>query len=117
MSIQTTKRQIAELLPDQGVWDEEAYLWLSERTKRLVELADGRIEMLPTPSERHQDISAALFDLLRATVPLGKVYYAPLRLRLASDLIREPDLLMVLNRDDPRRENRYWHGAALLDAD
>jgi Uma2 family endonuclease len=42
------------------------------------------------------------------------VLFGPLRLRLRPGLFREPDLLLLLNAHDPRRENRYWHGADLV---
>lgn len=39
---------------------------------------------------------------------------APLRLRLATERFREPDLLLLLAADDPRRHNEYWEGADLV---
>jgi Uma2 family endonuclease len=44
----------------------------------------------------------------------GKVLYAPLRLRIREGQFREPDLLLVLDANDPRRHNRYWLGADLV---
>ena len=40
--------------------------------------------------------------------------FSPLRLRLPSGKFREPDVLVLLDRDDPRRADRYWHGADLV---
>ncbi len=114
MTVSTTRLQIAELLPRQGEWTEEAYLWLSEGTKRLVELSGGQLEVLPMPTQQHQDILAMLFDRFRTANPQGKVYFAPLRLRLSEGLVREPDLLLLLDRDDPRRQDRFWLGADLV---
>src|SRR5688572_27693116 len=35
------KETILGILPDQGGWSDEAYLWLTDNTNRLVELTDG----------------------------------------------------------------------------
>ncbi len=40
--------------------------------------------------------------------------FAPLRLRIREGQFREPDLLLVLDADDSRRQNRYWLGADLV---
>ncbi|MDP9373848.1 MAG: Uma2 family endonuclease, partial [Chloroflexota bacterium] len=47
---------VLELLPLQGQWSEELYLWLTDQTNRLVEFTDGYIEVLPMPTDRHQSI-------------------------------------------------------------
>ncbi len=39
---------------------------------------------------------------------------APLRLRIRERRYREPDLLLVRDANDPRRQNRYWLGADLV---
>ena len=114
MSLPATKRQIAELLPEQGCWDEEAYLGLTDGTNRLVELVDGRLEMLPPPTERHQLVLGSLLDRFRAAAPGGIVLFAPFRIRIAPGHIREPDLVVLFDRDDPRREDRHWHGADVV---
>jgi Uma2 family endonuclease len=108
--------QIAELLPEQGDWSEEGYLWLTNHTNRLIEFSNGRIEVLPMPTEHHQAISAYLYTALVAFIKRigGKVFYAPLRLRLQSGKFREPDLLLLRSADDPRRHNKYWEGADLV---
>jgi len=109
-------REIAPILPEQGEWSEADYLWLTNRTNRLIELSDGRIEVLPMPTEKHQ---AILLYLYRAFFPVieqlgGKVFVAALRLHLATERFREPDLLLLLAADDPRRHNEYWEGADLV---
>lgn len=50
----------------QGLWSDEQYLRLSRQTKRLVEFTDGVIEVLPTPTRKHQAISRLLFLALLA---------------------------------------------------
>ncbi|HET8631460.1 MAG TPA: Uma2 family endonuclease [Thermomicrobiales bacterium] len=44
----------------------------------------------------------------------GAVRFAALRLRLLDGKIREPDLLLLRDARDPRRQNRYWTGADLV---
>ncbi|HYP40496.1 MAG TPA: Uma2 family endonuclease [Chloroflexia bacterium] len=104
---------ILDLDPIQGLWTEEQYLRLSEGSSRLLEFTDGFIEVPPMPTERHQIISQFLFlALLELMHRLGgRVFYAPLRLRIREGKFREPDLLLVLDEGDPRRQNAYWLGA------
>ncbi len=110
------ERTLLELLPTQGRWDDEAYLWLTERTARLLELADGRIEVLPLPTDDHQDMLQTLFLALLVYTQAhgGKVHFAPLRLRIRAGKFREPDLLLLRDATDPRRSNRFWSGADLV---
>jgi Uma2 family endonuclease len=44
----------------------------------------------------------------------GKVLVAPLRLRIRPRKFREPDLLLLCDAKDPRRQDRYWRGADLV---
>ena len=109
------KKLLLELLPDQGAWTEEEYLWLTDHTPRLVEFTNGFLEILPMPTDRHQSILEFMFLLFHAFVTPrgGKVHVAALRLRLRSGKFREPDLLL-LDAKDPRRQNRFWTGADLV---
>lgn len=110
------KTWLLELLPDQGEWTEESYLWLTDYTPRLVEFTDGVLEVLPVPTDRHQAILAFLFLAFHSFVTPagGKVHFAPLRLRLRTGRFREPDLLLLLDARDPRRQDRFWTGADLV---
>jgi Uma2 family endonuclease len=110
------KKFLLELLPDQGTWSDEDYLWLTDHTTRLVELSDGFLELLPMPTDKHQSILEFLFLLFHGCLtPLGgKVHLAPMRLRVRAGKFREPDLLLLLDAKDPRRENRFWTGADLV---
>lgn len=107
---------IVSLDPLQGYWSEEQYLLVSDQTNRLLEYDEGSIEVLPMPTQEHQDISQFLFLALLAFLQRigGKVYYAPLRVRVHPRKFREPDLLLVRDAQDPRRQNRYWLGADLV---
>jgi Uma2 family endonuclease len=87
---------IAELFPMQGDWTEEEYLALD--TNRLVELSDGKVEMLEMPTIFHQIIVVRLIRMLDAFIVahgLGQVLVAPTRVRLRSGKYREPDLVFV----------------------
>jgi Uma2 family endonuclease len=105
-----------DLLPLQGLWTEEQYLKLSEQTNYLLEFSDGMIEALPMPTDKHQVMLAYLYDLLLAFLRGhgAKVLFAPLRLRVGAGKYREPDILLVRDARDPRRQNRYWLGADLV---
>jgi len=106
---------LRELLPAQGNWSEEDYLWLTDDTNRRVEYTDGFIEVLPMPTDKHQTVLQFLFLAINAfIVPLGgKALFAALRLRIREGKFREPDLLAVKDAKDPRRQNRFWTGADL----
>lgn len=109
--------EVIALLPAQGEWTEVDYLWLTNRSNHLVELSDGVIEVLPMPTEAHQRIALflyrALYDYLSART-MGLVIVAPLRVRLSTGRFREPDLVLLLSAEDPRRHDDYWEGADLV---
>lgn len=107
---------VLNLDPLQGRWTEEQYLLLSNQTNRLLEYTDGYIEVLPMPTDKHQVILDFVFMALRALVNGlgGKVLFAPLRIQVRPGKYREPDILMVLDANDPRRQNEYWLGADLV---
>jgi Uma2 family endonuclease len=122
MSTTTFKRptklpaRMLELLPPQGGWSEEEYLWLSENTNRLIEYTDGYIEELSMPTLKHQNILEFLFLAFRKLMKQlgGKASFAPLRLRLGLRKFREPDILLLCDAEDPRLGNKYWNGADLV---
>ena len=106
---------VADSAELQGFWTQAQYLQLTNWSNRLIEFTDGRIEVLPMPTEQHQALSQFLFLALYPFVRDigGKVFYAPLRLRIREGKFREPDLLLVTDAGDPRRRNDYWLGADL----
>jgi Uma2 family endonuclease len=106
---------ILDLYPRQGDWTEEEYLDLTDHANHLIEFTDGYIEVLPMPTDNHQSILAYLFELFLAYLRPrgGKVLFSPLRVRIRARKFREPDLVLVLDAKDPRRQNRYWQGADL----
>lgn len=106
---------ILDLYPRQGEWTEEEYLDLTDHTNHLIEFTDGYVEVLPMPTDHHQAILAYLFELFLTYLRPrgGKVRFSPLRVHIRARKFREPDLLLVLDAKDPRRQNRYWQGADL----
>lgn len=116
ISLEKGDEFVLSLDPLQGYWTEEQYLLLSNQTNRLLEYTDGYIEILPVTTDKHQAILAWLFLALKAFVEQrgGTVRFAPLRMRVREGMYREPDILLVLNARDPRRQNSFWLGADLV---
>ena len=108
-------RLLREPAPRQGQWSRDDYLRLTDCTNRLIEWTDGCIEVLPMPTDEHQSIAAHLYTLLDAFAREhgAKVLFAPLRVRIREGAFREPDLVLVRDARDPRRQNRFWFGADL----
>lgn len=107
---------VLDLEPIQGLWTEEQYFKLTDHSRRLLEFTDGSIDVLPMPTDRHQVISRfllfAFFTFVQGIG--GTVLYAPLRLRIREGRFREPDLVLVRDAHDSRRQNRFWLGADLV---
>ncbi|MBI2766736.1 MAG: Uma2 family endonuclease [Chloroflexi bacterium] len=88
-----------------------------------MELVDGKVVTMPPPGEEHGDLSAAVYDLLRAFVrdhDLGKVNFeVEFLLRSGPDLVRAPDVAFAAAaRLDPARDRaRYVGGAPTLAVD
>ncbi len=105
---------VALLFPPQGEWTEEEYLALD--TNRMVELSDGRLEVLPMPTIFHQLLVKYLSAILDRHVSeqnLGTVLFAPLPVRLWAAKYREPDIVF-LRHDRARRVHGQPFGADLV---
>jgi Uma2 family endonuclease len=100
----------------QGLWTEEQYIRLSEQTNRLLEFTDGVLEVLPMPTSKHQLIIGFLYRLLYPLMEQrgGVVTFAALPLQLRPGKYREPDILLLLDRADPRFQDSFWLGADLV---
>ena len=121
MTKAATSQQAADAIllaarPPQGCWSEQDYLWLTDHCNRLVEFTDGCIEELPEPTDSHQSVLLFLYRLFDRLVRAegGVVLVAPLRLRIDEGRFREPDLMLLGDVSDPRRQDRYWRGADLV---
>jgi Uma2 family endonuclease len=106
---------ILNLDPVQGLWTEAQYLAMTDHSRRLLEFDNGYIEVLPMPTPEHQMILAYLYRQFFAFMETlgGIVLFAPLRIRIQSGRFREPDLVVLLDANDTRQEQRYWRGVDL----
>lgn len=94
--------------PLQGDWSEKDFLKF--HTNRMAELVNGRLEMLPMPTLKHQRILLKLLDMFRSAAeagPGGLVLFAPLPINLLPGTIREPDLLYIAPANQPGPEVDY----------
>lgn len=107
---------IADSATLQGTWTVEQYLRITDYGRRLLEFTDGALEVLPMPTDKHQSILGLLYSVLSAFLHPrgGKVHFASLRLQVRKEKFREPDLLALLDANDPRRQNAFWLGADLV---
>ncbi len=107
---------VIDLAPLQGLWTAEQYLKLTDHTRHLVELTGGRIEVLPMPTQKHQLILAYLYRAFWAFLQTGGgiVLFAALRVQVRPDMFREPDLLLLVDANDVRAQDRHWLGADLV---
>jgi hypothetical protein len=55
-SAQEWRDRLEEILPLQGEWSEQEYLVLTDHRSRLIEFTDGFLDVLPTPTDKHQAI-------------------------------------------------------------
>lgn len=114
--------EIAHLFPAQGTWTEYDYFGLDSVYEGfpLVELSNGRLEVLPMPTQTHQFIVAFFFELLKAFTAVhapGAVLFAAMKVRLkkgARPSYREPDVFYMKAENAHRRHNKYWDGADLV---
>jgi Uma2 family endonuclease len=107
--------EIATLFPNQGQWHESEYLAME--TNRQIEFANGYLEVLPMPTQRHQLLLLFLFGALNNFVrprTLGIVLVAAMRVKLWAGKYREPDVMFMLAEHDDRRTDRYWDRADLV---
>jgi Uma2 family endonuclease len=109
--------EIARLFPSQGHWSVEEYLSLTDGTNQFVEFTGGKIEVLPMPTVVHQRILVFLFLVFKQFVDagdLGEVLPSVLRIRIAEDKFREPDIVFMRRENRSRAKNRYWENADLV---
>lgn len=106
--------EIARFFPPQGAWTEDDYLTLEAEWP--IELADGRLEVLPMPTWLHQLLVKFLCAQLEAYVRprgIGTVAFGPLPVRLRRDRFREPDVIF-LSAQRASVIDRYPDGADLV---
>ena len=100
---------------------EEEYFDLcdSREDHPIIEYVDGRLEVVPVPTQSHQFIMQFFFrtldDFVRAGL-LGWVIVSgyKIRLKLGKKIIhRGPDVMFMLKENNERRHETYWDGADL----
>ncbi len=114
--------EIAYLFPAQGTWTEDDYFNLDGIYEGfpLVELSNGRLEVLPMPTQTHQLILVFFFKLLEAFTAVhapGVVLFAAFKVRLQKGArlqYREPDIMYMKAEHAHRRHDKYWDGADLV---
>ena len=98
--------EAAYLLPLQGRWLEEDFLKF--HTTQMAELVNGRLEILPMPTLKHQRLLKLLLAAMETAAPQGGlVLFAPLPTKLFPGTIREPDLLYISPEHLPTPDADY----------
>jgi Uma2 family endonuclease len=108
---------IARLFPPQGHWSEGVYLSFTEALNQLVELVDGRIEVLEMPTKSHQKVVQYLLNLwltFLTTGRFGDAISAPYRIRLRGQTFREPDIVVYLTEHLNCFGERFGEGADVV---
>jgi Uma2 family endonuclease len=105
----------AETHPATRRWTEAEFLVLDP--ERPFELVDGRLEELPVSTEEHDDLEDYMCEALREYVrqgELGKVRDSGVAVKVGPDLMRYPDVVLVLRENYWRRKGAYLEGADLV---
>ena len=100
----------------QGNWTESDYLALSAQN-RMVELANGCLEVLPMPTMLHQLIVGYLVQALQdfvAAHAAGLVLFSPCPIRLWPGQFREPDVFFLRPERIPADLRDPPYGADLV---
>jgi Uma2 family endonuclease len=111
--------EVAFLFPPQGGWTEFEYFNLDRFCDGIprIELSNGRLEVLPMPTQIHQLITfylAKLLDAFAAAHAPGVVLPSGMRLRLRSGKFRDVDVCYMKAENAHRRHTRFWEGADLV---
>jgi Uma2 family endonuclease len=98
--------------PRQGQWAYDDYAALSEEGQ--YEVVDGVLYMSPSPNVDHQEIIGEIFAHLRSFVRatgLGKVFIAPLDVKLSYNDVLQPDVFVLLHEHLDRVIHSHVLGA------
>ncbi len=108
--------EIATIYPEQGRWTEREYLAVTEVSNRRIEFVDGRLEFLPMPTIRHQDLLNFLYEALKflATSSAPGCVYQGINIRMACGPIRVPDIVYVSDADSHLLRDDVSLGATLV---
>jgi Uma2 family endonuclease len=81
------------------------------------EIIDGEVVVTPSPNVRHQDLAGYIFNALYNHIRAhggGRVFIAPLDVRLSEHDIVEPDVLFVASERTRIIEKNYLLGTPTL---
>ena len=98
--------------PQQGFWTYDDYATLDEKERH--EIVNGVLYMTPSPSWPHQEIVGEIFAHLRAylrNTGIGGVLMAPLDVELASNVVFQPDVVVLLKASRRKLKERHIVGA------
>jgi Uma2 family endonuclease len=98
--------------PQQGYWTFDEYAALPDDGKRY-EIMNGVLIMAPSPEADHQSAVLRLGYFLLQIVEfarLGRVLSAPFDVRLTSERVVQPDVLVVLNANLHKIVKKYMVG-------
>lgn len=108
---------VARVFPLQGKWSVDDYLNFTDGLTQLVEFTAGKVEVLEVPTTAHQRILLFLYKLISRFVDdrdLGEVLVAALRVQVAADVFREPDIVFISREHRGHVQDRFWTGADLV---
>ena len=98
--------EVAHLFPAQGHWTEAEFFEL--HGNRMIELADGTLEVLPLPTWLHQLMVKFLVRTVEHAIgDNGVVLDAPLPVRLFPKTVREPDVMYCAAGSEPKNPRSY----------
>jgi len=91
-------------------WTEDSYLAVSEISNYPLELSEGRLVVREMPTPQHQQIVFDLGRILQSWLTehrLGRVYLAPMPVRLWPGKFREPDVMLYKTEHLDRVDEKY----------
>ena len=105
--------EYATLFSNQGAWSEQEYLALD--INRRVEFNNGYLEVHDAPTDQHQAIIVYFIVILaehaRRFGGVGRP--ACMRMCLWEQKYREPDIVLLRDRNSSLRRENYWNWADL----
>ena len=94
---------------DAGAWTEAAYFALPD-TSHIVELSEGQLLVHEMPGLEHQEIVKNLAFAMETIIRqwgVGRMFFAPMPIRLWEGKIREPDLVYYAAGSEDRYHVQY----------
>lgn len=94
---------------DAGAWTEAAYFALPD-TNHIVELSEGQLLVHEMPGLEHQEIVKNLAFAMETIIRQwgeGRMFFAPMPIRLWEGKIREPDIMFYAAGGEERYHGQY----------